>query len=386
MLELFFTSLVCFCIKLNAIAMQQKLIGERLGTSLRVRAMIGVNSVTVRAIKMILMKPGLSPDKVFILCGGPDWPTSVTTGILKLSLPSMLCGSVPVILLVAPCVCAGGFLLRRNDKTGPWAAVSDVSIAVASIFQFGAMLAALYYIEQVAHNNRDELSRQVLDEEVAEIDEKQHKRAELYERLTDWHDPTFPKTKKLQLKLGAALLTCSVYLCMGLDSLCFRKFGVTSKIGDPFDAEDPGLEGNALNLVKPIGWGAIIFFTIGYALLSNFRKWARRRVKDATRAQFHHGVQKSVHVNNAITVMEAGVRRWISRSSAGIPRPPLLLPHPRAKLIPSCIFCSRSLQAPGGRARHVSVADEDEASHVQNPVTATLAASSAAPKAVGNWL
>jgi hypothetical protein len=188
-----FTVVVCFMIKLNAIAMQQKLIGERMGSSVKVRAMIGVNSTTVRAIKMILMKPGLSPDKVFILCGGPDWPTSVTTGILRLSLVSMLCGSLPVVLLITPCVCAGGFLLRRNDKSGPWAAISDISIAVASIFQFGAMLAAMYYIEKVAHEKREELSQQALDKEVAQIDQKQVKRAEMYERLTDWHDPKFPE-------------------------------------------------------------------------------------------------------------------------------------------------------------------------------------------------
>ena len=36
-----FTVVVCFMIKLNAIAMQQKLIGERMGSSVKVRAMIG---------------------------------------------------------------------------------------------------------------------------------------------------------------------------------------------------------------------------------------------------------------------------------------------------------------------------------------------------------
>jgi hypothetical protein len=61
----------------------------------------------------------------------------------------------------------------------------------------------------------------------------------------------------------------SVYLCLGMDSLCFRKFSVTSKIGAPFDpedpafdADDPGLGGSGLNLVKPMGWGAILFFTV----------------------------------------------------------------------------------------------------------------------------
>ena len=33
-----------------------------------------------------LKRPGLDMGKVGILCGGPDWPTSVLTGLLKCKL------------------------------------------------------------------------------------------------------------------------------------------------------------------------------------------------------------------------------------------------------------------------------------------------------------
>ena len=122
-----FTSFICFMIKLNAIAMQQKLFGECMGSkSVKVRAAVGVNSTTIKAIRMILLKPGIHIAKVAILCGGPDWPTSVLTGILRLRLSQMLLGSLPVLFLISPCVLAGAFaagpLLSRLPDNLPTAA------------------------------------------------------------------------------------------------------------------------------------------------------------------------------------------------------------------------------------------------------------------------
>jgi hypothetical protein len=97
----YFTIFVCFGIKLLAVACQQKLIGERMGHSVAIRTVVSVNSITIKAIKFILQKPGLNiqkvllwqaiivgysfsclfPIQVAILCGGPDWPTSVLTGM-----------------------------------------------------------------------------------------------------------------------------------------------------------------------------------------------------------------------------------------------------------------------------------------------------------------
>ena len=64
--------------------MQQAGIGERMADNVNVKCLVGVNSISIKAIGYILSKPGLSVPKVAILCGGPDWPTSVLTGILKL--------------------------------------------------------------------------------------------------------------------------------------------------------------------------------------------------------------------------------------------------------------------------------------------------------------
>merc|ERR1712196_412121 len=104
--------------------------------------------------------------KVCILCGGPDWPTSVLTGILKLPLGSMLIGSIPVFFLIAPCCCAGAFMLRINDP-GPWSSLAPVVASLAALVQAIVMFGALYFIEQAASENHELLQQRCNDKEVA---------------------------------------------------------------------------------------------------------------------------------------------------------------------------------------------------------------------------
>ena len=90
-LAIFYVTVVCLGIKLVACSLQQKgglvlyclepqvgsngmcvlatVIGEKLGDKVGVRAAIGVNSLTIRAIRRVLMEKGLSLGKVCILCG-----------------------------------------------------------------------------------------------------------------------------------------------------------------------------------------------------------------------------------------------------------------------------------------------------------------------------
>jgi len=75
-----------FVMKMAACAVQQKGIGERLGNSLAVKQACGIHKPMMRAIEAVLKRPGLSWGKCMILCGGPDWPTSVLAGMMHLSL------------------------------------------------------------------------------------------------------------------------------------------------------------------------------------------------------------------------------------------------------------------------------------------------------------
>ena len=136
------------------------MIGKQMKGTPSIRAMVGTNSLTIRAIKRILSRKGVSLGMVAILIGGPDWPTSVLTGILGLSCPKMLVGSIPCFFLVIPSVLTGAFLLRLQDG-GSWKAISGVTLAVTSAVQFGAMFLALNYIDKELTDHAEEIQKDI---------------------------------------------------------------------------------------------------------------------------------------------------------------------------------------------------------------------------------
>ena len=174
-----FTVAICFTIKLNAVVVQQKVFGERLGKYVSVRKLVGVNSTSIRAIRKILDKPGLSIAKVAILCGGPDWPTSVLTGILRLSVARCIFGSLPVIFLVTPTVLAGALQLKKDDNS-LYASLNSIFLGLAAGAQSIGLFAATYYVEDVRAQYYDELCAEKADEEVLELEKREKKKMERY--------------------------------------------------------------------------------------------------------------------------------------------------------------------------------------------------------------
>merc|ERR1712183_972449 len=51
-----------------------------------------------------------------------------------------------------------------------------------------------------------------------------------------------------------------------IGSKCFRKFQLSSRIANSYDAEPPGLEGDPLSIVLPMGWVMLGVF-LGSAFL-----------------------------------------------------------------------------------------------------------------------
>ena len=125
---------VAWCIKLCACALQQKVIGTNLGRSRRVRSLVMVNTPLMRALKLLMMQPGvLNRGKVATLVGGPDWPTSVMMGILGMRLVPMLVGTMPIICLIAPLSLSGSFMIM--GPTSPYPALTNIALALSSITQ-----------------------------------------------------------------------------------------------------------------------------------------------------------------------------------------------------------------------------------------------------------
>ena len=227
-----------------------------------------VNSLSIRAIRHILSEPGLAflnPRKVAILCGGPDWPTSVLTGILKLSLPDMLLGSTPVIFLIAPCVFAGAFQLRRNEGD-KWQTIAGVTLAVAAMVQMVALVAAAYFIENVADAHASSLRAEEDDVEVQRREAADRLRAERYERATRWHRVNW--LMRVVLIIGAVVAGLVCYALQFGAQYCFEEFVVTDTIHEK-------LNGDALNLVKR-PWGIIagLLFAASLTCLGLFRTYA----------------------------------------------------------------------------------------------------------------
>ena len=304
-----FTIAICFSLKLNAIAIQQKIIGELMGNSVKVRKLVSVNSNTIKAIRVILSAPGISLGKVAILCGGPDWPTSVLTGILKLSLVKMLIGSLPVIFLVSPCVMGGAFLLRNGPKDPPyWKALATATLSVAALTQTGAMMAALHYIVRAQETRKDEIAQIEDDLEVKKADELAVEKKRRYDEKIDWFN-SVPLPIKAVLVLGTLSSSAFVLLFFMFSSKCFYRFDVVQNIDNPLpdqecttlaacdkwrngrnmtcadglcksDTEEYGLSGNVLNMVKDYGiYGHVVFGFAMVCLFVVFKIWVKTCAK-----------------------------------------------------------------------------------------------------------
>jgi hypothetical protein len=151
---------VGFFLKLAACAMQQKLIGEMMSKSIWVRSQCGINKPIIRAIELVLRDPKgtWTVGKVAILCGGPDWPTSVMAGLLKLPIVRMLLGTLPIISFVAPCTLSGAFYLKKEESEF-WARAAPLMVSFTALMGLGMWMAAAWAIQEKVDQEDWEVTR-----------------------------------------------------------------------------------------------------------------------------------------------------------------------------------------------------------------------------------
>lgn len=259
--------LLSFVLKLLAIVMQQKLIGELWGSrSVSVRQFIQINSVEIRATRKILSQPGLKLSKIVILCAGPDWPTSVLTGIMRLDVFQMLLGSLPVILLIIPVVLSGAMVVRAGENE-IYSSVSTISIVFTVILESVSLLWAAKVIADTAVKYEEELKNEDPDKEVLEIERLTEYREREYRYLTAWRN--LGRIWKVGHVLSIVLMVSSSYAFVFLGGLLFEAFAIQ----DDFSEK---LNGKAQNLIKRPGWiflSLFAFSTIYYLIFTQvFRK------------------------------------------------------------------------------------------------------------------
>mmetsp|Transcript_5005 Transcript_5005/g.6896 ORF Transcript_5005/g.6896 Transcript_5005/m.6896 type:complete len:903 (-) Transcript_5005:383-3091(-) len=269
---------VSLILKLFACACQQKLIGEQLAGSVKVRSFVGINTKLIRSMKLVLKEPGLGISKCAILIGGPDWPTSVLCGIMKLRLIPILVGTIPVIFLIIPTVLTGSFTYMAGVKEDgkskyPWAGtMAAIFAAFTACVQFGAMVVAAYYVERTASTRGAELDEMPIDEEVQVLEERSKQREKVYRDVTKWG--VMPVWVKTVLNLATWCMVTSCYMVQLFYKDCFADYTLTSTI-------DEDLDGDWTNLVKPLGRYALLIFCISLFFFQIFYIWSTRKAKQA---------------------------------------------------------------------------------------------------------
>jgi hypothetical protein len=242
----------------------QYMIGYFAGKSLSVQSLIGVDKVFTRAIEQILKVKGLSIGKVAVLVGGPDWPTSVTCGILKLNIPQMLLGTAPVFFVSSPCVLAGAFLSQTTSGVDSmYSTLANTFIGLMGLGQMSCGFLAVQRVTAVIDKDGEKLAEPREEHAAVEnLSREKAKKAEKYARATAWSNLGCCR-KSIIIAAASCQLLSGFIFALGGD-LCFRSFSVSSDFSGPI--EDGGLENNALNIILPPGWGAMAMFAVGVLL------------------------------------------------------------------------------------------------------------------------
>jgi len=273
-------SLVALAAKLAGSA-GQYMIGHFLGKDVRVQKLIGVDTAPTRAVELILKTRGWTMGKVAILVGGPDWPTSVTCGILQMNLPQMLLGTLPVYpVSVFPQTLVGALLTHDSDDPN-LRTLSTMSTAGAAFAQAAASLIATYKITQMLETHGQQLAEPRIEhQQVAELSRRRAQHNQALKAVCQWNGPYMTLRRKVTICFATALvLICGIVLALDFvaaRSFCLRDFAMTGDINASF--QDGGLEGNVLNVILfPLGAVNLGLLTVALAVFG-FHTWESRRL------------------------------------------------------------------------------------------------------------
>jgi len=264
-------------VKMCAGAIQQKIIGQSLSQYVAVRQFVSVNSTMMRAMKLVVGTKGITVPKVAILMGGPDWPTYVLPGIMRLSLFPIMIGSIPIAFLIFPTCLTGALLYMASLETDtgnpvyPWVGtVATITASITAMVQFGSMIIAAYYLENAADKRKDEVDAMEIDQEVKEADDRDEHLRKCYQTATQWRAIPFWVKSILVLSLGC--ITASCYMVQFFPSMCFVEHTLTDSVSE-------NLNDNPMNIFLPLGWTSIGFFCASCFLITAFSSWGKKEAK-----------------------------------------------------------------------------------------------------------
>lgn len=268
----------------------QYMIGYYAGKSLKVQQLIGVDQVPTRAIERVLKTRGFNLGKIALLVGGPDWPTSVTCGIIGVNIPQMLVGTLPVMSLTVPCILAGACMGRViPGEESSWNLAATASTSTAAMVNMIAMVYAIFTVSKTIQKYGDELAKSRPEHKAVEdLTKREAYGVEILLRTREWGN--LEKVYKIFLVVATAGMYFSNVIFVSLAESCFRPFALSSKIGDSY--EESGLNGGVFSrdnskgiVIWPIGHGALALFSGSLAMHVWFVKKMARRAKAQMKAE-----------------------------------------------------------------------------------------------------
>merc|ERR1719321_2637509 len=182
---------------------------------------------------------------------------------------------MPCIFIAAPCVLAGAFLVKSGAEEasgsgGSWGAIAGTTLAVASLGQGGAGMAACYYMTAVMNAKSEELAKPRPEHKpVEELTKAEEAFRTKYKEVSHFDNLSCCYKKVLQIASGISMFAffCLVWFA----EKCFRPFSLTSNVNDSY--ADGGLRapgekhGNALNIVTEAGMIVCLMFILSCILL-----------------------------------------------------------------------------------------------------------------------
>merc|ERR1740121_2829472 len=244
------STVFCWFLKLFAVFAEQKGIGANFKSSVAIKKFIGVQTHFMKGIRAILSQEGCHISKMAVLVGGPDWPTSVITGIMDLPLLPMLIGSLPVVVVIFPCCISAGFLIKigwDEDDEAQHRAVAEIMLIVAGMASGTSNMVAAYYVQKILADSKQELEmegstwmKDTQEDEVLAAVERDKEFAEQYDELTRWE--VMSAWVRVVLVSGSIMASATVYIMVNPVSKAFATFKLTDKVSELPD-------GNVLEVV-----------------------------------------------------------------------------------------------------------------------------------------
>lgn len=261
---------LCFFMKLSACTVQQKMIGERLGDREWVRQLVRVHTAEMRTIESVLRKPGLAFGKVMILCGGPDWPTSVLAGILRVPLRQCIIGTCPVIASVIPLALSGTFLVKRGD--GPvWARAGTLMFSLTVVVSLVFIGGTAWSIQDEYERHHDRFTQP--KEEYVHLEWLDHRTSKVRERcVVTWAD--LPLFIRIPYVTGAALLIVVGEIFLVAKQACVSNFVLGTDLENTLQLKELKWIGRSA-LITPLGAGSLLAALFALAGLTVYKSWYR---------------------------------------------------------------------------------------------------------------